>query len=80
MDNKLFDAMVRGAVGAASRRGVLRIGIGTVAASALGVRGLNAEQFAHARKKKKGGRRREIDAVSSAASRLAGSPAAMAAV
>jgi hypothetical protein len=59
VDNKLFDAMVRGAVGAASRRGVLRIGIGTVAASALGVRGLNAEQFAHARKKKKRRKKRD---------------------
>jgi hypothetical protein len=58
MDGERFDAVLRRAVGDGSRRGILRIGIGALAASALGLGGLSAIEDAiaknkHKKKKKK---------------------------
>ena len=52
MESSKFDNLVRGAANGASRRGVVRVGIGALAASALATMGLRSED-AGAKKKKK---------------------------
>jgi hypothetical protein len=53
VDGQRFDDVLRRAVGDGSRRGLLRAGVGALAASALGLVGLGASEDAAAKKKKK---------------------------
>jgi hypothetical protein len=67
MDGERFDAVLRRAVGDGSRRGILRVGVGTLAVSALGLVGLHASDDAaakhkHKKKKKKPSRPKQCTA------------------
>lgn len=53
MDGERFDAVLRRAVGDGSRRGILRIGVGALAASALGFAALSEHDDVIAKRKKK---------------------------
>jgi hypothetical protein len=59
MDGDTFDALVQRALGNESRRGVLRAGIGALAASALTAFGLNGAEEAQAKKHKKKGNKKK---------------------
>ena len=66
MDGETFDALVQHALGNGSRRGVLRAGIGVLAATALTAFGLNAAEDVHAKKHKKKGKKKEEEATATA--------------
>ena len=53
MESERFDALVRGTYEGTTRRGVVGVGVGALAASALGLIGLRSEVDAKKKKKKK---------------------------
>ncbi|MGH2615124.1 MAG: hypothetical protein ACRDJC_07790 [Thermomicrobiales bacterium] len=53
MDSDTFDALIRGITNRSSRRGVVRVGIGALAAAVLATHGLGDEDAAAKKKKKK---------------------------